>query len=93
MGTYWVALSIKNIKTRASIEMTSRILYLNFFLMGVNVVKNWHVAGEVFAISDCLVYSMYSNDLHVFHWLYEYVEQMSNPLTIIEIISVNGNLQ
>ena len=22
---------------------------------GVNVAKHWHVAGEVFAISDCLV--------------------------------------
>ena len=23
---------------------------------GVNVAKHWHVAGEVFAISDCLVF-------------------------------------
>ena len=55
MGTSWVAVSINNITTRASREMMSRknikIVYLN----GVNVAKHWHVAGEVFAISDCLV--------------------------------------
>ena len=27
--------------------------YQNF--NGVNVAKHWHMAGEVFAISDCLV--------------------------------------
>ena len=26
-----------------------------FDVNGVNVAKHWHVAGEVFAISDCLV--------------------------------------
>ena len=26
-----------------------------FDFNGVNVAKHWHVAGEVFAISDCLV--------------------------------------
>ena len=46
MVTSWVAVSINNITTRASREMTFN---------GVNVAKHWHVAGEVFAISDCLV--------------------------------------
>ena len=55
MGTSWVALSIKNIKTRASKEMTSRKNIKIFYFNGVNVAKHWHVAGEVFAISDCLV--------------------------------------
>ena len=55
MGTSWVAVSIKNIKTRASTEMTSRKNIKIFDFNGVNVTKNWHVAGEVFAISDCLV--------------------------------------
>ena len=32
--------------------MTSR---KNIQIVGVNVAKHWHVAGEVFAISDCLV--------------------------------------
>ena len=26
---------------------------------GVNVAKNWHVAGEIFAISDCLVINVF----------------------------------
>ena len=44
MGTSWVAVSINNIKTRASREMTSRknIKICN----GVNVAKHWHVAGR-----------------------------------------------
>ena len=35
--------------------MTSRKNIKIFDFNGVNVVKHWHVAGEVFAISDCLV--------------------------------------
>ena len=54
MGTSWVAVSINNIKTRASKEMTSRKNIKFFDFNGVNVAKHWHVAGEVFAISDCL---------------------------------------
>ena len=42
MGTSWVAVSINNITTRASREMTSRKKYQHF-------------RGEVFAISDCIV--------------------------------------
>ena len=52
MGTSWVAVSIDNIKNRASREMTNIKI---FDFNGVNVAKHWHVAGEVFAISDCLV--------------------------------------
>ena len=55
MGTSWVAVSINNITTRASREITSRKKYQNFRFNGVNVAKHWHVAGQVFAISDCLV--------------------------------------
>ena len=54
MGTSWIAVSINNI-TRASREMTSRKNINIFEFNGVNVAKHWHVAGEVFAISDCLV--------------------------------------
>ena len=63
MGTSWVAVSINNITTQASREMTSRKNIKMFDFNGVNVAKHWHVAGEVFAISDCLV-------LHVVSWLY-----------------------
>ena len=35
--------------------MTSRKNIKIFYFNGVNVAKHWHVAGEVFAISDCLV--------------------------------------
>ena len=49
MGTSCVALSIKNIKTRASIEMTSRKK------MGETLPSTGMWQGEVFAISDCLV--------------------------------------
>ena len=55
MGTSWVAVSINNIKTRASREVTSRQNIKMFDVNVVNVAKHWHVAGEVFAISDCLV--------------------------------------
>ena len=54
MGTSWVAVSINNIKNRASSEMTSRKNIKIFYFNGVNIAKHWHV-GEVFAISDCLV--------------------------------------
>ena len=46
MGTSLVALSIKNIKTRASREMTSRKNNKIFDFNGVNVAKHWHVAGR-----------------------------------------------
>ena len=55
MGTSWVAVLINNITTRASREMTSRNISKIFYFNGVNVAKHWHVAGEVFASSDCLV--------------------------------------
>ena len=55
MGTSWVAVSINNITTRASTEMTLRKNIKNFDFNGVNFAKHWHVAGEVFSISDCLV--------------------------------------
>ena len=65
MGTSWVAVSINNITTRASREMTSRKNIKIFDFNGVNVAKHWHVAGEVFAISDCLVL-----DLGLYTYLY-----------------------
>ena len=41
MGTSWVAVSINNIKTRASREMTSR-KNINFFdFNSMNVAKHW----------------------------------------------------
>ena len=46
MGTSWVAVSINNIKTRASREMTSRKNIKIFDFNGVNVAKYWHVAGR-----------------------------------------------
>ena len=46
MGTSWVAVSINNITTRASKEMTSRKNIKIFDFNGVNVAKHWHVAGE-----------------------------------------------
>ena len=45
MGTSWVVLSIKNIKTRGSRQMTSRKNIKIFYFNGVNVAKHWHVAG------------------------------------------------
>ena len=53
MGTSWVAVSINNIKTLASSEMTSRNFY--FILMGWTLPSTGMWRGEVFAISDCLV--------------------------------------
>ena len=41
--------------------MTSRKNINIFDFNGVNVAKHWHVAGEVFAISDCLVYIVSHN--------------------------------
>ena len=35
--------------------MTSRKNIKIFDFNGVNVAKHWHVAGQVFAISECLV--------------------------------------
>ena len=56
MGTSWVALSIKNIKTRARREITSRKKYYNFrILMGWTLPSTGMRRGEVFAISDCIV--------------------------------------
>ena len=46
MGTSWVAVSINNIKTRASREITSRRNIKFFYFNGVNVAKHWHVAGR-----------------------------------------------
>ena len=64
IGTSWIAASINNITTRASREITSRKNIKFFDFNGVNVAKHWHVAGEVFAISDCLVVSV----LRHYHW-------------------------
>ena len=36
-----------------------------FDFNGVNVAKHWHVAGEVFAISDCLVLLCYIDVIFV----------------------------
>ena len=58
MGTSWVAVSINNITIRASREMTSPKHIKIFDFNGVNVAKHWYVAGEVFAISDCLVITL-----------------------------------
>ena len=38
-----------------------------FDFNGVNVAKNWHVAGEVFAISDCLVLSVSISHVCCYH--------------------------
>ena len=46
MGTSCVALSIKNIKTRASREMTSRNKIKIFDFNGGQVAKHWNVAGR-----------------------------------------------
>ena len=47
--------------------MTSRNNIKIFYFNGVNVAKHWHVAGEVFAISDCVVCSCveYNGDVLV----------------------------
>ena len=83
MGTSWVALSIKNIKTRASREMTSRknikIVYLN--------AKHWHVAGEVFAISDCLViYCNYILNLIPITFLFDYKRNIFYKTSLFEAL-------
>ena len=39
--------------------MTSRKNINIFEFNGVNVAKHWNVAGEVFAISDCIVYIVF----------------------------------
>ena len=59
MGTSWVALSIENI-TWASSEMTSRKISKFAILMGWTLPSMDMWRGEVFAISDCLIYSCYS---------------------------------
>ena len=46
MGTSWVAVSINNIKTRASREMTSRKNIKIFDFNGVNGAKHWDVSGR-----------------------------------------------
>ena len=46
MGSSWVAVSINNIKTRASTEMTPRKNIKIFDFNGVKVAKHWHVAGR-----------------------------------------------
>ena len=69
MGTSWVAVSINNITTRASREMTSRKNINIFDFNEVNVAKHWYVAGEVFAISDCLVCSCLVHYGKCFHIL------------------------
>ena len=57
-----------NITTRASREITSQKHIKIFDFNGVNVAKHWHVAGEVFAISDCLVstVTMHASNVHVY---------------------------
>ena len=57
MGTSWVVVSINNIKTRASSEMTSRKNIKIFDFNGVNLPSTGMWRGEVFAISDCLVWT------------------------------------
>ena len=61
MGTSWVAVSINNITNSSEQrnDVTKNIKIFDFD--GVNVAKHWHVAGEVFAISDCLVVFMIMN--------------------------------
>ena len=63
MGTSWVALSIKNIKTRASREMTSRKNIQIFDFNGVNVAKHWHVTGR--GICHLWLPCYYCSALHV----------------------------
>ena len=45
--------------------MTSRKHIKIFDFNGMNVAKHWYVAGEVFAISDCLVLSCIQHYIHV----------------------------
>ena len=69
MGTSWVAISINNIKTRASSEMTSRKNIKIFDFNGVNVAKHWHVAGEVFA-SNCIVIIASRGLMAIYRYIY-----------------------
>ena len=55
MGTSWVAVSINNIKNRASREMTSQKILQFSILLGWTLPSTGMWRGEVFAISDCLV--------------------------------------
>ena len=43
--------------------MTSRKNIKIFYFNGVDVAKHWYVAGRVFAISYCIVWHVFSNDL------------------------------
>ena len=52
MGTSWVALSIKNIKTQRN-DVTKKIIF--WIIMGGTLPNTGMWQGEVFAISDCLV--------------------------------------
>ena len=79
MRTSWVAVSINNKTTRASREMTSRKNIKIFYFNGVNVAKHWYVAGEVFAISDCLVE-------HEMHWQMNVVSLVTSKVTQITIL-------
>ena len=51
--------------------MTSRKNINIFDFNGVNVAKHWHVAGEVFAISDCLV--LHAIQLYFFAQMLEHI--------------------
>ena len=52
--------------------MTSRKNIKIFDFNGVNVAKHWHVAGEVFAISDCLVVVCFEVRIGIVIYLFEY---------------------
>ena len=76
MGTSWVAISITNIKTRASREMTSRKNIQIFYFNGVNLPSTGMWRGEVFATSDCLVcYSYRSYLLILVKWVFMRLSQ------------------
>ena len=61
--------------------MTSRKNINIFDFNGVNVAKHWHVAGEVFAISDCLV-----NNCHA-HYQSQYKELTYQPLLFTKFMN------
>ena len=84
MGTSWVAVSINNIITRASREMTSRKNINIFDFNGMNVAKHWHVAGEVFAISDCLVTRL--DELRQILTRFDFLEVTGVILSIFKLI-------
>ena len=70
-GTSWVAVSINNIKTWASREMTSRkkkIVYFN----GLNVAKHWHLAGRGICHLwlPCCKYNM---DIYIYIYIYIHI--------------------